>query len=154
MAPADPVVARQEVFQAAFPEVGAVAIGVDADREHPERPVHVRVRCLRREPERREDDASRNGDGAARAAGSGEARRDGNLGGLRDRNHFRLHVMLIADSVISVSHRLDGELAIGRGNRNQFAAGKFFWSAALIDIYMSAFCANYRVVRTGQGRET
>src|SRR6266566_2991918 len=72
------------------------------------------------------------------------------LGGLSDRDDARLHVVLIPDPMIGRAHRLDRQLSVPGGKRNQLASGEFFRSAAFVDINMGGFGADNGMVGVGK----
>src|SRR5205807_2985599 len=73
--------------------------------------------------------------------------------GLRDGNYLRLHVMFIADAVVSVANHFDVELAIGSWDGNQLAAGEFFGCATLVGVDVRRSGAEYRAIGLGKGLE-
>ena len=76
------------------------------------------------------------------------------LGGLRNRDDARLHVVLIPDAMVCSLDNLDGQLPIVTWNRNQFASSKFFGSATFVGIDMSGLGADHGMIRIGQRFET
>src|SRR6185437_11535531 len=76
------------------------------------------------------------------------ARVDGaHLGGLRDRDHARLYVMLDAYAVQQWLDLLGAELAVRCWNRNQLAAGELFRSTAFINVHVRRVSTEDRVIR-------
>src|SRR5579872_887981 len=71
-----------------------------------------------------------------------------NLRRLCDGDYTRLNMMLVADPVIRMGDTLDRQFAIGCRNRQQFASGEFFRSAALVGVNVRGFAANDCMVRT------
>ncbi len=72
------------------------------------------------------------------------------FGGLSDGNHARLNMVLVADPMVSMAHRLDRQLAVRRMDEDQFATGELFRGAAFVGMNVGHVGANYRVVGLGQ----
>src|SRR5579863_684665 len=66
---------------------------------------------------------------------------------LGNRNDARLHVMLVANVVISVTDRVDGELTVGCRKVNQLAPREFFRSTTLIGMDVCGVGADHGVKR-------
>ncbi len=73
------------------------------------------------------------------------------FGGLGNRNDAWLRVMLIADTVISMADRVDRDLAILVGQRNQLAAGMLLRRSAFVRINVGISAAQHRVEGPGEG---
>src|SRR5580698_1900220 len=56
-------------------------------------------------------------------------------------------MVLVADPVVSMAHRLDRQLATRCIDENQFATGEFFRGAAFVGVDMGHIAANHRIVR-------
>src|SRR5258708_22344086 len=75
------------------------------------------------------------------------------LRGLRDRNHLRLHMMLIADPVVRAGYGFDRQLSQGRRQRNELAASQFLRSAAFVRIDVRHLRTKDRVIGPSQCRQ-
>ncbi len=69
------------------------------------------------------------------------------LGGLRDRDHAWLYVMLDADAVQQRLDLFDAQFAVRRGDRDQFAAGELLGRATLINVHVRRVGTEDRVMR-------
>ena len=69
------------------------------------------------------------------------------LCGLRNRNNARLHVMLVADPVIGVPHRVERDLSILMRQRDQLASRMLLRRTALVGINVRVLAAQHRMVR-------
>ena len=76
------------------------------------------------------------------------------LGRLRDRDDMRLHVMLVADPVIGVPHRVERDLAILMRQRNQLASRMLFRRATFVRINVRVLAAQNSMVRAVQRLQT
>ena len=72
---------------------------------------------------------------------------------LGDRDHARLHVMLIVNAMIGMTDSFDRKFAVGDGNGNEFAAGEFLRRAALVRVDVRGFATNYGVISISQRLE-
>ena len=69
---------------------------------------------------------------------------------LSDGNNARLHMMLDADPMVGRAHRLERQLSVLGGKRNQLASGEFFRSAAFVDVNMGGLGADNGMVGVGK----
>ena len=76
------------------------------------------------------------------------------FGRLRDRDHPRLHMMLVADPVIGVPHRVERDLPILVRQRNQLASRMLFRRAAFVGIDVRVIAAQHRVIRPVQSLQS
>ena len=70
--------------------------------------------------------------------------------GLRDGDDAGLHVVRIADAMVSMTDGFDRKLPVGYGHGNELAAGEFLRSAAFVGVDVGGFAADHRVIRIGQ----
>ena len=70
--------------------------------------------------------------------------------GLGDGDDAGLHVMGIIDPVVGMTDSFDREFAVGDGNGDELAPGKFLRSAAFVGVDVRGLAADHGVIRIGQ----
>jgi hypothetical protein len=65
---------------------------------------------------------------------------------LSNRDDAGLNVMLVANAVIGMADRLEGELTIGGRNRNEFASGEFLGRATFVGVDVGRLGADHCMI--------